>query len=118
MGVPESVLHTLRDCPIAAQVWIPLVNSNCLNDFYEVDPKDWIMLNLSGDMGMSSKEVSPSVFMTTCHYIWIWKNKELFFFYQFRRPVLPHRYVMSHSVRFKLIWMLSLRPMTKTRPQF
>jgi hypothetical protein len=42
----ETTLHVLRDCPLAAFVWLHLVPSNFKTRFFMTDLKTWISFNL------------------------------------------------------------------------
>lgn len=78
VGTVESTLHVFRDCPLAGQVWIPLLNSSFLKEFYEVDLDSWIHLNLSGNFKAPFGVEWNAIFLVACYLIWKWRNKEVF----------------------------------------
>lgn len=58
----ESVIHAMRDCPLATLLWISLAIGSNL-----------IYLNLIGYLMISIGRV---FWATTCHLLWSWMNKE------------------------------------------
>ncbi|GER31180.1 polynucleotidyl transferase [Striga asiatica] len=49
----ESVLHVLRDCSEASEVWIRLVPSHVQHSFFTLDLKEWLTSNLLNSSGPS-----------------------------------------------------------------
>lgn len=85
----ESTLHVVHDCPMATQIWLPLVKSVCMTDFFTGSLHDWVHANMSTSMGHCSKEEWRVVFMTGCYYVWVRRNKAVFD-PEFIRPNRPH----------------------------
>ncbi|KAL4343004.1 hypothetical protein AHAS_Ahas11G0035000 [Arachis hypogaea] len=73
----ESTLHVLRDCPCAALVWNKLVQPSILATFFTTDFKSWLNLNLTNAIGHGSSTAWTDIFMTTCWWLWKWRNKEI-----------------------------------------
>jgi hypothetical protein len=44
----ETILHVLRDCIIATQIWIILRASIHITNFFPLTCRDWIFDNISG----------------------------------------------------------------------
>lgn len=72
--VSENTLHEVRDHSKSMQVWKSLVPSNLLGEFYKVDVRNWIMINLNykgiADNGWSN------IWIIACHALWTWRNME------------------------------------------
>lgn len=71
-----SVLHVLRDCPLASQVWSHLVKYDQRSSFFLCDLSQWVSFNLSVNIGRFSDLVWASVWITTCYKLWFWRNKQ------------------------------------------
>lgn len=99
-GPPETTLHVLRDCPRAMAIWIHLVNVEYRDDFFNQDLHQWILHNLQRNFGIVSSVDWSSVWATTCHSLWTWRNKETFDS-TFSRPRDPWRVVMRSCCDYK-----------------
>lgn len=84
--VCETTLHVFRDFPRARQLWSTNVPTNVELDFFALNIKGWITLNLA-QMGQRS-----SFWVVGCDSLWWWRNKELHD-YQFIRLYSPSNYV-------------------------
>ncbi|CAJ2647032.1 unnamed protein product [Trifolium pratense] len=74
----ETTLHVLRDCPKATQIWIRLVPSNQITNFFSLNCRDWIFRNISNQpQGIQSKKWTTT-FLVACWHIWTWRNKTIF----------------------------------------
>ncbi|GAU22495.1 hypothetical protein TSUD_296140 [Trifolium subterraneum] len=51
----ESIIHVIRDCPMAVQTWQQLLHTNARSNFFTTQLKDWIWLNLSSQLGCYSE---------------------------------------------------------------
>ncbi|CAJ2669285.1 unnamed protein product [Trifolium pratense] len=82
----ETIIHVLRDCIHATQIWIRLVASNHITNFFSLSLscRDWIFDNISG----AHNKDWQTIFMVTCWYLWMWRNKSIFE-EGFRRPSNP-----------------------------
>ncbi|GAU48589.1 hypothetical protein TSUD_405790 [Trifolium subterraneum] len=58
----ETILHVLRDCMFATQIWIRLVASNHITDSLSLTCRDWIVDNISG----AHTKDWHTIFMVTC----------------------------------------------------
>jgi ribonuclease HI len=86
----ETTIHVLRDCVYATQVWLRLVPSNFMTDFFTFDCRNWIFDNIS-KQGIGGHSTNwKTTFMTTCWFMWTWRNKAIFEenFQQPNNPVL------------------------------
>lgn len=86
----ETTIHVLRDCVYATQVWLCLVPSNYITDFFTFDCRNWIFDNIS-EQGIGNHSTNwKTTFMTTCWFMWTWRNKAIFEdnFQQLNNPVL------------------------------
>lgn len=72
----ESILHVLRDCPIAAQVWSHLVRIDHKPNFFQSDLAQWIALNLNSNSGRCLDLEWSAVWIIVCCMLWIWRNKQ------------------------------------------
>jgi ribonuclease HI len=74
----ETILHVLRDCINAIQVWLYIVPSDFITNFFSFDCRDWFFNNLNKkDIGTNTLSWKTT-FMTTCWYLWKWRNKTIF----------------------------------------
>lgn len=96
VGISETSLHAFRDCPMASQVWIPLIRSDSVNEFYAADLQEWIHNNLVGNFGYYNSTMWPYIFMSACSLLWHWRNLEIFS-EDFNRPPWPHKMVVEHA---------------------
>lgn len=46
-NIMKTSLHVLMDCPTTMQIWPNVAPSNIMNNFFHVDLKYWIYLNLN-----------------------------------------------------------------------
>lgn len=84
----ESVLHVLRDCPQATQIWIPLLDSAKLNSFFSADLVSWVELNLSSSFGVCYAKSWSFIYASASYLLWSWRYKEVFDV-EFSRPGDP-----------------------------
>ncbi|KAF7837882.1 ribonuclease H [Senna tora] len=76
-GISEDIIHALRDCNKAKDIWLRLVKPSSWPEFFHLDLRDWISLNLHSNLGvfdLSWKEV----FATTCWSMWRRRNEQVF----------------------------------------
>jgi len=62
----ETTLHVLRDCNYATQVWIRLVPSDCITDFFSFDCRNWVFTNHNKRRNKDLNSKWKTTFMTTC----------------------------------------------------
>ncbi|CAJ2637065.1 unnamed protein product [Trifolium pratense] len=84
----ETVIHVLRDCISATQVWLRLVPSNQSSNFFSLSCRDWIFKNITNNFHGTHDLNWTSTFMVACWNLWNWRNKEIFE-EGFQRPTDP-----------------------------
>ncbi|CAA0816163.1 Polynucleotidyl transferase- ribonuclease H-like superfamily protein [Striga hermonthica] len=76
-AAPETLLHTLRDCPKAAQIWRKQIPGNKLPAFFALELRQWMGYNLcSGDA--NDIEDWSCTFGVTIWRIWHGRNCHIF----------------------------------------
>jgi hypothetical protein len=66
----ETLIHVLRDCVYATQVWIKLVASIHISNLFSLNCRDWIFKNLANQVCGTRKEEWRSIFMVNCWNLW------------------------------------------------
>ncbi|CAJ2627891.1 unnamed protein product [Trifolium pratense] len=97
MREDETTLHVLRDCVHATRVWIRLVPSNYITNFFSFNCREWIFDNINKKGFGASKDGWQTTFMTTCWLLWTWRNKSIFED-NFQRPHDPIRVIQKYSM--------------------
>ena len=73
-GVVEDVLHVLRDCVLAIEVWLMLIPSTvCFIFFNHSELKNWMQWNIEVNF-MVRGFPWPSMFAFVCHQLWLARN--------------------------------------------
>jgi ribonuclease HI len=95
----ETVIHVLRDCRHASQVWTRLVSLDFITNFFSfVDCREWVFKNLGKRWNGVINSRWQTTFMTTCWHLWTWRNKAIFE-EGFQRPDNPtyviQKFIMS-----------------------
>ncbi|MCI11142.1 ribonuclease H protein [Trifolium medium] len=72
----ETIIHALRDCPIASSFWIHVVLQRMHNIFFSTNLLQWIELNISCKEEISEGVDWNGYWAMACHFLWSWKNKE------------------------------------------
>ncbi|CAN0873383.1 Putative ribonuclease H protein At1g65750 [Linum grandiflorum] len=70
-GFQESVLHILRDCPVASALWKALLPPNQWHDFFSASIEDWWWDNLQ-------RSDHQDNFGLGCWVIWKARNQRVF----------------------------------------
>ena len=73
----------------ATQIWLHIVPSDFITNFFSFDRRDWFFNNLKRKMVGTSTYSWQTTFMTTCWYLWKWRNKTIFEV-DFQRPYNPN----------------------------
>ncbi|CAA0838239.1 Polynucleotidyl transferase- ribonuclease H-like superfamily protein [Striga hermonthica] len=76
-GQPESMLHVLRDCSHARQIWDLLVPTQQHGEFFSQELCGWLWSNLLGSP-LDDLEEWTTTFSIACWRIWAWRNKMVF----------------------------------------
>ena len=95
----ESVIHVLRDCRHASQVWTRLVSPDYITNFFSfVNCREWVFENLGKRWNRVINSRWQTTFMTICWHLWTWRNKTIFE-EGFQRPDNPtfviQKFIMS-----------------------
>lgn len=69
-GMEEFVLSVLRDCPMASQIWLHLINYSQRFNFFMADMKYWIFLNLTMSMDSFGGSNWIRLWAHVCYYLW------------------------------------------------
>jgi ribonuclease HI len=76
VNIEETVIHVLRDCPIAMEFWnnaIPTINRG---SFYMREAQQWIEDNLGNTIERDNSTAWCNFWALACYSLWIWRNKE------------------------------------------
>ncbi|RYR53791.1 hypothetical protein Ahy_A06g029039 [Arachis hypogaea] len=71
----ETPFHVIRDCPMSSPVWNCLVKSQNIGMFYNLDLKEWIIANMTMDMGFDDDIEWKDIFVTAVWLIWKFRNE-------------------------------------------
>ena len=75
---PETVLHVLRDCRYATQVWMGLVSPDRWSEFFSLPVQEWLYSNLTNNLSFDLSMEWSLIFGVACWLLWQWRNKALF----------------------------------------
>lgn len=76
-AIEETTLHILRDCHAARMIWYNTRGSGLHDEFYYVDLRSWIILNLQ-DKGRNLLEGWLTLFTVKVWWLWKWRNCAVF----------------------------------------
>ncbi|KAF7826704.1 non-LTR retroelement reverse transcriptase-like [Senna tora] len=74
----ESAIHAIRDCPVVSGLWKSLVHTRYYSSFFTSNLQDWIMCNLSRNMGYEEDFDWSCKFGITCWLVWKQRNQWVF----------------------------------------
>ncbi|KAJ1424972.1 Reverse transcriptase zinc-binding domain [Sesbania bispinosa] len=74
----ESVLHVIRDCQWAKQVWIQFIPRNSVREFFSSSLLDWLEFNFLSSHDHSSRKDWPLTFGFVSAGIWQRRNAHVF----------------------------------------
>jgi ribonuclease HI len=92
--VEETVLHAMRDCPRAMEIWSSVISFSERGRFYMSGFQHWIDHNLTNSFQWSGSGNWCDFWALVCHSLWQWRNKELFE-ENFQRPPRPLQHIMA-----------------------
>lgn len=75
---PEDVMHALRDCPRAREVWGSLGWNDQQHEFFSLGLRDWVMWALKSSESSEGLMCGAGKLMTVCWWLWRWRNVEVF----------------------------------------
>ncbi|PRQ51455.1 putative ribonuclease H-like domain, reverse transcriptase zinc-binding domain-containing protein [Rosa chinensis] len=75
---PETLIHMLRDCPSAKNVWNGVVCLDTIARSMQLDWYDWLAANTHCNRPCFDGLKWCGVFVYTCWYIWKWRNMAVF----------------------------------------
>lgn len=74
----DGILHAIRDCRTAKEVWERLLPSDLASEFFLLDPKGWVLWMLrKGSTRMGTPQWSEKIVMM-CLLQCRWRNVEVF----------------------------------------
>ncbi|CAL2248919.1 unnamed protein product [Prunus armeniaca] len=74
----ENIIHTLRDCGRAKEVWLTVLPPSNFHDFFLSDYPSWLQSNLFSKAKWEGRSPWNIMFVFTCWYVWKWRNKYIF----------------------------------------
>lgn len=77
VGILESTIHVLRDCPKAMEVWIHLVCLEERDNFFDIGLAQWIEANMSMSLDVDFGVDWSRVWANTCYALWLWQNRKI-----------------------------------------
>ncbi|KAL4359579.1 hypothetical protein AHAS_Ahas08G0091500 [Arachis hypogaea] len=99
-GGQEDIVHVLRNCPKASTIWVNLVKTDEIPNFFQLEWDNWIEINLQQQLGKDEELDWRDVFITACWRIWQWRNKEIHE-QQYRRPMQPYAKINKEAKKIK-----------------
>lgn len=77
-GSSETVLHILRECPQAKEVWRAILLLLQVPHFFQHDLQPWLSCNILNKNKGCAGLPWNTIFGFTCWYIWKWRNHCVF----------------------------------------
>lgn len=74
----ESLLHLFRDCPSISALWGGIVPLDIIGDFYTLEFKEWLLLNLSNSSYHADGLPWKDWFVVVLWWCWKWRNDWVF----------------------------------------
>ncbi|PNY06182.1 ribonuclease H [Trifolium pratense] len=95
VGIEETMIHVMRDCPVAHEIWNNLVPLQGRLAFFTCNYQNWVVINMEVTVKTIEGVEWRVVWATACYYIWRWRNK-FKFDSNFVRPLHPHKEIMNY----------------------
>ncbi|KAK2448079.1 TMV resistance protein N [Trifolium repens] len=92
--VEETILHVLRDCPLAKDIWLSVIPLHDRGVFFMGELKTWMSFNLNNSVCWNATVDWCDFWALVCHCLWTWRNKEQHID-SFVRPYRPVQYIMK-----------------------
>lgn len=70
----EDLLHVLRDCPYATQLWRQLVPLQYRRTFFAARWKQWFRYNCASNKKQVDAGCWSQIFAIGCWMLWNWRN--------------------------------------------
>jgi ribonuclease HI len=102
----ETCLHALRDCVRARPLWLSVVPIAAHGMFFGTDFKEWVYMNLKGDIRWINNIKWEDFWATACNSIWLWRNKELHDD-DYNRPTRPILHILNYISEYYQARMMS-----------
>lgn len=78
-NAPETIIHTLRDCPMAQRYWNSFSPPIQRSFFYDTNVMEWLMLNYQSSKSSSSSSMERGIlFPFALWTIWLHRNNTVF----------------------------------------
>lgn len=90
-GVDETIIHVLRDCPLAVSVWRTLVPLTMRSNFFGYPFDEWTRYNIFEGEVPNWR----SMWAAACFYLWGWRNKKMHD-PNFTRPFFPAHVIQKY----------------------
>ncbi|KAK7267371.1 hypothetical protein RIF29_20042 [Crotalaria pallida] len=97
----ESIIHVLRDCPLASLMWVNLLAPQSLVHFFSTDLISWVKDNLIRDWGRDNSFQWSSIWAQGCALLWKWRNEGIFKD-NFIRPHNPWSVIIHYVSCYKM----------------
>ncbi|GAU31911.1 hypothetical protein TSUD_270960 [Trifolium subterraneum] len=112
--VEETIIHVMRDCPIAVNFWnqvIPVVDRGV---FYMGEINQWMNFNLNNSIKWINNGNWCSFWALGCFCLWKWRNQELHED-SFVRPSMPVHHVGRMAMEYRKAMSNSELALGRTR---
>ncbi|KAK4253488.1 hypothetical protein QN277_010152 [Acacia crassicarpa] len=90
---PEDVLHILRDCKFAKDMWYNLLDPIYFSQFFSASLRDWGKFDLKRDLARVKEGKWHLIWGVAIWHLWKWRNNFIFMD-DFRRPEYPSEFVL------------------------
>lgn len=74
----EDVLHVVRDCGYAGNMWVDLIHPRYMSSFFIAGLRDWIALNLKKELGKTSTSDWNLIWGVAVWLLWKWRSNSIF----------------------------------------